>query len=229
MKYPKGANLLRANLVGASLLLTLLVSILLTPKLIWAYAHEDCPICHGNRLGIGLAILTKERKMATINPNTCRPLQRIEAICLSCHSPQAGDIGYKEIAESLQEDELEEAEAEREGTTAVLADMMLKPVDVGFRVIDLHKTHPVGIVPNPSKVVLPPEAKGFQGQDDQLTCLGCHNHHPSNPNYKYLRWPSDKGQNINKFCAHCHPDKVKPEGAKRRVKSRGRDMMEFPP
>ena len=202
--------------------------VLLPARKLWAYAHEDCPICHGNRLGIGLAILTKERKLATINPNTGKPLQRIEAICLSCHSPQAGDVGYTDIAEPLQEDELEsEPETELEGTTAVLDEMELKPVDVGFRVIDLHKTHPVGIVPR--KVVLPPEARGFKGQEDQLTCLGCHNHHPSNPNYKYLRWPADKGKNINKFCAHCHPDKVKPPGAKRRVRSRDRGMMEMSP
>lgn len=220
-----------AKLVQLVFLLSL-VCFLLTPQRVWAYAHEDCPICHGNRLGIGLAILTKERRLATINPSTGRPLQRIEAICLSCHSPQAGDIGYEDIADPLQEDEFETAFEEKtkgdlEGTTAVLDDMMLKPIDVGFRVINLHKTHPVGIVPRTVK--LPADARGFQGQEDQLTCLGCHNHHPSNPNYKYLRWPADKGKNINKFCSNCHPDKVKPAGAKRRVKSRGREMMEFPP
>lgn len=208
-----------------------LILIIFLPQLVWSYAHEDCPICHGNRLGIGLAILTKERKLSTINPSTGKPLQRIEAICLSCHSPQPGDIGYKDVGGELQEDEFSEdefyvepEEVRLEKSNVVLEEMMLEPVDVGFRVINLHKTHPVGIVPRTVK--LPAEARGFKGQENQLTCMGCHNHHPSNPNYKYLRWPADKGQNLNKFCAHCHPDKMKPEGVKRRTKSRGRGLME---
>ncbi|MBI5788412.1 MAG: hypothetical protein HZA78_06125 [Candidatus Schekmanbacteria bacterium] len=216
------------------LLLTLLC-LLLFSQSAWPYAHEDCPICHGNRLGIGLAILTKERKIATINPNTGKPLERIEAICLSCHSPQPGDIGYKDIGGDLQEDELAEEGAapakspggdatKLEGNIQVLNEMMLKPVDVGFQVIDLHQTHPVGIVPR--KVKLPPEAKGFKGQEEQLTCMGCHNHHPSNPNYKYLRWPAGKGDQINKFCANCHKDKVRPEGAIRRAPARERGFID---
>ena len=69
----------------------------------------------------------------------------------------------------------------------------------------LHLAHPVGIVPDPKKVVLPPEARGFRGEENKLTCLGCHNHHPDNQNYKYLRWPTDGGRDKAKFCVHCHP------------------------
>ncbi len=214
-----------------SMLALSLIYFLLAPKRVSAYAHEECPICHGNRLGIGLAILTKERKLSTINPSTGRPLQRIEAICLSCHSPQAG---YEPLADdALQDDEDYDEDKHAvpvvddsglEGTNAILEDMMLKPVDVGFRLIDLHQSHPVGIVPRTVK--LPPEAKGFKGQENQLTCMGCHNHHPSNPNYKYLRWPAGKGEDLNRFCAHCHPDKAKPKGQKRRTKTRDRGMID---
>ncbi|MBI5787920.1 MAG: tetratricopeptide repeat protein [Candidatus Schekmanbacteria bacterium] len=68
-----------------------------------------------------------------------------------------------------------------------------------------HMAHPVGIIPNPEKVVLPPEARGFRGEENKLTCLGCHNQHPDNPNYKYLRWSTDGGQDKAKFCVRCHP------------------------
>jgi tetratricopeptide (TPR) repeat protein len=55
------------------------------------------------------------------------------------------------------------------------------------------------------------EARGFKGEEDRLTCLGCHNHHPTNKNYKYLRWSADGGENKTKFCVHCHPDKNLPD------------------
>jgi len=194
---------------------------LFSPGRVYAAAHEECEICHGNRLGIGLAILTKKRKIAIINPNTGLPIERIEAICLSCH----GDEEYKKQIQGITGEGFEEfPEAKLEGTTAVLEEMMLKPVDVGFRVIDLHESHPVGIVPK--KVKLPKEARGFKGQEDQLTCLGCHDHHPSNKNYKYLRWPTDGGRDINAFCAHCHKDKMKPEDVIER-KPRRRGFREF--
>jgi predicted CXXCH cytochrome family protein len=40
--------------------------------------------------------------------------------------------------------------------------------------------------------------------------MGCHDPHPSNPNYKYLRVDTAKGSKIDAFCAVCHP--VKAEG-----------------
>ena len=227
---PKKFDQYTGKLICTVLLLSLACT-LFCAKRVWAYAHEECPICHGNRLGIGLAILTKERKLSTINPSTGRPLQRIEAICLSCHSPHAG---YEPLAADSLQDEEDYDEDEYvapavddsglEKSNAVLTDMMLKPIDVGFRLIDLHQSHPVGIVPRTVK--LPADAKGFKGQENQLTCMGCHNHHPSNPNYKYLRWPADKGEDLDKFCAHCHPDKVKPKGKKRHRKRRDRGMLE---
>ena len=79
--------------------------------------------------------------------------------------------------------------------------------------------HPVGIVPK--KIVLPPEAKGFTGQEEQITCFSCHDPHPENKNYMYLRWPTDKGANISKFCvAKCHSQFAKPKIAlNRKIKT----------
>jgi hypothetical protein len=178
--------------------------VLVSPTGAWAKAHEECTMCHGNRLGIGLAVFTKKRKIAIINPNTGKELERIETICLNCHGDEEYKAQLKELGAELSV--IDDTEAKPEGTTTPLDEMMLAPVDVGFRIIDLHESHPVGIVPQ--KVVLPDEAKGFKWQENELTCTGCHDHHPNNTNYKYLRWPTNNGKNMNSFCAHCHPEMV---------------------
>ncbi len=184
------------------------LGLLMTPGILWAeQAHGDCAMCHGNRLGVGLAVFNKQRKIPIINPSTGKPLERIESICLSCHGDEEFKAQLKESGVGISF--LDDTEAKPEGTSTPLDEMELGPVDVGFKIIDLHETHPVGIVTK--KVILPEESRGFKWQENQLTCLGCHDHHPSNPNYKYLRWPTDGGEDINGFCAHCHADKVQPE------------------
>lgn len=67
--------------------------------------------------------------------------------------------------------------------------------------MEAKRIHPVGIVPNPAKVVMPPEARGKEGR---LTCGSCHDFHEKNKNYRYLRWPTNGGKNISQFCVHCH-------------------------
>jgi hypothetical protein len=71
-------------------------------------------------------------------------------------------------------------------------------------------SHPVGIVPNPKKMNVPKEALGFSGQEKEISCLSCHNPHPDNKNYKYLRWPPENIWNLAQFCLNCHPSKGGP-------------------
>ncbi|MEW6087998.1 MAG: cytochrome c3 family protein [bacterium] len=71
--------------------------------------------------------------------------------------------------------------------------------------IGIMKSHPVGIVPNPKRAQVPPE---WLRDGGLFECSSCHDFHPSNPNYKYLR--ADVGANgsdLGKFCAVCHSDK----------------------
>ena len=35
-------------------------------------------------------------------------------------------------------------------------------------------------------------------------CGSCHDPHPSNPNFKYLRIGTNGGRNMGAFCAYCH-------------------------
>jgi tetratricopeptide (TPR) repeat protein len=71
----------------------------------------------------------------------------------------------------------------------------------------LHLAHPVGIIPDPKKVTLPPEAIGFKGEEDRLTCMSCHDWHPTNTSYKYLRWQVESAEETGRFCLHCHEEK----------------------
>lgn len=71
----------------------------------------------------------------------------------------------------------------------------------GIRPIQLHKTHPTGVAPK--KVAVPADNL----RDGKFTCAGCHEIHPSNPNYRYLITDTKNGKEMGKFCAVCHPEK----------------------
>lgn len=83
-----------------------------------------------------------------------------------------------------------------------------EPNGLGYRPVKMENTHPCGITPR--NVILPPEAKGFKGEEEKLTCMGCHDPHPSNPNYMYLRGPIVSAGNTQEFCIWCHPAQAGP-------------------
>lgn len=72
----------------------------------------------------------------------------------------------------------------------------------GVLEIDLMKSHPIGITPKQAKVPAP-----NLSLDGALTCMSCHDPHPSNPNYKYLIGKVASAKEMGAFCAICHPDK----------------------
>jgi len=82
------------------------------------------------------------------------------------------------------------------------------PYGKGIRAIDPQKKHPFGI--EPVMVELPERADGFGGQKGRLSCMGCHDPHPSNQNISYLRVPSNitisRSEDIIKSCLWCHPN-----------------------
>ena len=76
--------------------------------------------------------------------------------------------------------------------------------------------HPVGIVPDPKKVTLPAEA---MTKDGKIGCASCHDFHGGNNNYRYLRWSSNGGNDISKFCtAYCHSSYAAPRNANLRLR-----------
>ncbi len=75
---------------------------------------------------------------------------------------------------------------------------------MGIIPISAAMSHPYGVTPNPKVAYVPPAflRKG------KLECVGCHDPHPSNPNYRYLRVDTKNGADMQKFCAVCHASKA---------------------
>ena len=67
-----------------------------------------------------------------------------------------------------------------------------------------HMSHPYGLASVNSKVAKVPAELLREG--GRFECLGCHDPHPSNPNYKYLRVDTAKGSKMDAFCARLPPD-----------------------
>jgi len=76
----------------------------------------------------------------------------------------------------------------------------------GYIPIAGHTSHPFGLSQVNEKVAkVPPELLREGGR---FECLGCHDPHPSNPYYKYLRVDTANGSKMDTFCAVCHPIKA---------------------
>ncbi|MDI3281567.1 MAG: cytochrome c3 family protein [Bacillota bacterium] len=74
----------------------------------------------------------------------------------------------------------------------------------GIKPISVHRTHPIYLVPNNKIAKVPPQLL----VNGRLECTSCHDPHPSNPAYRYLRVDTKGGAAMGAFCAACHPAKV---------------------
>jgi predicted CXXCH cytochrome family protein len=76
---------------------------------------------------------------------------------------------------------------------------------VGIKPVESHISHPYGLRSVNAKVAhVPAELL----KDGKFECTSCHDPHPSNPNYKYLRIDTSAGDQMDRFCAACHPMKA---------------------
>lgn len=92
---------------------------------------------------------------------------------------------------------------------------------MGIKAISAHISHPYGLTSINSKVARVPEEAV---RDGRFECVGCHDPHPSNPYYRYLRYdPGANGSKMEVFCAACHPMKADPKAA---AKPRAFDSMD---
>ncbi len=76
----------------------------------------------------------------------------------------------------------------------------------GYAPISGHISHPYGLASVDPKIAKVPGELLREG--GKFECLGCHDPHPSNPYYKYLRVDTAKGSKMDAFCAVCHPIKA---------------------
>ena len=81
---------------------------------------------------------------------------------------------------------------------------------MGIAPVSAVHSHPFGVIADP-KVANVPDV--FL-RDGKLECVGCHDPHPSNPYYKYLRVDTAKGAKLQEFCSLCHASKADPSGVK---------------
>jgi predicted CXXCH cytochrome family protein len=100
-----------------------------------------------------------------------------------------------------------------EGATALCLGCHADMNDGGMGILPVSSamSHPYGVQPNPKVATVP----GVFLRNGKLECVGCHDPHPSNPNYKYLRVDTEGGGNMQVFCAMCHSSKseMKPAAA----------------
>jgi predicted CXXCH cytochrome family protein len=79
----------------------------------------------------------------------------------------------------------------------------------GYAPVSRHVSHPFGLASVNPKIAKVPEDMLRGGR---FECMSCHDPHPSNTNYKYLRTDvGAKGERLDRFCAVCHPRKADPD------------------
>lgn len=71
-----------------------------------------------------------------------------------------------------------------------------------------HLSHPFNLKNINPKIASVPASSLRDGVFD---CVGCHDPHPSNPNYRYLLVDTQKGAKLDVFCSICHSSKVDPK------------------
>lgn len=132
------------------------------------------------------------------------------ADCSLCHDVHQGqkEVLFKEIPNTTTQNP-------RTGKLKRMSSLCLachaeEPDGAGFMPIDLKMSHPVGI--KAKKVKLPEASKGFKGEEENITCMGCHDPHPRNKNYKYLRWKVKGTYYLNTMCQQCHVEEGNPKG-----------------
>jgi len=84
----------------------------------------------------------------------------------------------------------------------------------GYAPVHANMSHPYGLATVNQKIAKVP---GELLRDGRFECIGCHDPHPSNPYYKYLRVDTANGQKMDAFCGVCHPIKADPSAAGAKV------------
>lgn len=91
------------------------------------------------------------------------------------------------------------------GTTALCLACHEAPEKGGMGImpVSASMSHPFGIAANPKVASVPQPLL----RDGKLECVGCHDPHPSNTYYKYLRVDTARGAKMQVFCSLCHVSK----------------------
>ena len=128
--------------------------------------------------------------------------------CVGCHAPHAAKSETLIFAVGPNSKDVNKRTGQpHSGVTALCLGCHQAPDKggVGIKPIASHMSHPYGLASVNKKVANVPAELLKEGK---FECTSCHDPHPSNANYKYLRVDTAGGSKMDKFCAACHPMKV---------------------
>ncbi|GER92405.1 cytochrome C [hot springs metagenome] len=134
-------------------------------------------------------------------------------VCSGCHSIHAAKDALIFAVEANKKDVNPRTKQSYTGITALCLGCHQTPEKggMGIKPISAHMSHPYGLNSVNAKVARVPEDAL---RDGKFECIGCHDPHPSNPNYRYLRYDAGaNGSKMENFCAACHPMKADPKAA----------------
>lgn len=122
--------------------------------------------------------------------------------CTGCHGIHTakGDIIFV-VAPNTKE--LDNTGKPYTGVTALCLGCHSANGGMGILPVSGKHSHPYSVKPNPKVAAVP----GNVLRAGKLECVGCHDPHPSNPNFRYLRVGTSKGANMANFCSLCHSSK----------------------
>ncbi len=125
--------------------------------------------------------------------------------CLGCHDPH-----YAKAQKLFKVNNTKQPNPRTGGTIDGISALCLgchnltEAGGAGIKPVYLHMTHPVNVKPNPKIAKMPDSLT----RDGMIQCVSCHDPHPSNKSWRYLRMDTDDGSNVGKFCMACHPAKT---------------------
>jgi hypothetical protein len=130
--------------------------------------------------------------------------------CSGCHSMHAGKGELLSAVAANRKMVNPKTGRAHEPITALCLACHADPADGGKGIASVanHLGHPFSTTtPNPRLAKVPESLL----RDGHFECVSCHDPHPSNPNYRYLRvTASDKAPSMSVFCGICHPRKADP-------------------
>lgn len=140
---------------------------------------------------------------ALLVPAAARASGKHDAVgCAGCHPRKASGGGFVLTGNTTYLDPV--TRQPYTGSTAVCLACHQEPSagGRGNAPVARHLSHPFGLASINPRVARVPELFLVNGR---FECMSCHDPHPSNTNYKYLR--SDvgpKGEQMDHFCSLCH-------------------------
>jgi hypothetical protein len=127
--------------------------------------------------------------------------------CLGCHSAHAAQ-GAVLAALSPNETLLDARTGKANGSlSAMCLSCHAEPEEGGRGIapVSQHFNHPFSLAEvNPKVARVPSELL----REGRFECVGCHDPHPSNPNYRYLRIAVTRSPVLSELCVVCHPRKA---------------------